>query len=217
MPFNRCFVRSSGLVFRFALMTGQATVLIDGGYFDNINDYSRSEHSSAIDIHDFATELCAEFDYTLLRAKFYHAMPYIDEDDPNSEEQRRKAQSFFDTIDNIQQVQFEEKGRVKLEHTNCPDCSSHFTFPSQKGVDVGIAVDLVEMAADPNSPSAYILVSGDEDLKHAVRAAKDNHANVFLGYAYDRSYDLYSAEALRQEVDHQMNVVDGLVSSATMD
>lgn len=104
---------------------------------------------------------------------------------------------------------------MKQERKNCPDCGSRFTSSSQKGVDVGIAVDLVKMASNANAPDTFILVSGDEDLKHAVRAAKDNHANVYLGFAYDPSHSLYSAQQLRQEVDHQINVVDGFLADVT--
>ena len=199
-------------------MSDKATVLVDGGYFDYINDYSREVHGNAIDLHDFGDKLARAFGCELLRCNFYHAFPYIDDDDPTDTQvdRRESAQSFFDTLDNKPKCQFEEKGRVKQESETCPDCSSRFTSPSQKGVDVGIAVDLVKMASNRNAPDAFVLVSGDEDLKHAVRAAKDNHANVYLGFAYDQSHDLYSAQQLRQEVDHQVNVVDGFLSDVTI-
>ena len=199
-------------------MSDKATVLVDGGYFDYINDYSREVHGNAIDLHDFGDKLAREFGCELLRCNFYHAFPYVDDDDPTDTQidRRESAQSFFDTLDNKPKCQFEEKGRVKQESEICPDCSSRFTSPSQKGVDVGIAVDLVKMASNRNAPDAFVLVSRDEDLKHAVRAAKDNHANVCLGFAYDQSHDLYSAQQLRQEVDHQVNVVDGFLSGVTI-
>jgi uncharacterized LabA/DUF88 family protein len=198
-------------------MSDKATVLVDGGYFDYVNDYCRDEYDEAVDLHDFADKLARAFGCNLLRCNFYHAFPYIDDDEPTDHqiERRQSAQSFFDTLDGKPKCQFEEKGRVKKERQNCPDCSSSFTSPTQKGVDVGIAVDLVKMASDRNSPDAFILVSGDEDLKHAVRAAKDNHANVYLGFAYDPSHGLYSSQQLRQEVDHQINVVDGFLSDVT--
>ncbi len=45
---------SSGFsVFQIS-MSDKATVLVDGGYFDNINDYSRDEYSNPIDLHQFA-------------------------------------------------------------------------------------------------------------------------------------------------------------------
>lgn len=198
-------------------MSDKSVVLVDGGYFDYINDYSREVHGSAINLHDFADKLARVFGGELLRCKFYHAYPYVDDDDPTEEQLRRResTQSFFDTLDSQPKCQFTEKGRVKKERETCPECGTRFYFPSQKGVDVGIAVDLVKMASDKNSPGAFVLVSGDEDLTHAVRAAKDNHANIYLGYAYESSYNLYSSEQLRQEVDHQVNVVDGFLSDVT--
>ncbi len=104
-----------------------------------------------------------------------------------------------------------------MEREHCPDCGNEFKDPSQKGVDVGIAVDLVKMAYSRNPTDAFILISGDEDLKHAVRAAKDNLSNVYLGYAYDSSAQLFSSQQLRQEVDHQVNVVDGFLEDVTVD
>lgn len=199
-------------------MSDKATVLVDGGYFDYINDYSREVHGDAIDLHDFADKLSRLFGCELLRCNFYHAFPYIDDDDPTDDQisHRESAQSFFDTLDGKPKCQFEEKGRVKEEYESCPNCGNTFSFHTQKGVDVGIAVDLVKMASNANAPGAFILVSGDEDLKHAVRAAKDNHANVFLGYAYDPSHQLYSSQQLRQEVDHQHNVVDRFLDDVTV-
>jgi uncharacterized LabA/DUF88 family protein len=189
-------------------MSDKAIILIDGGYYDHINNFYRDEiDSSGIDIYQLSLYLCDWFDVKLLRTKFYHTLPYMD-DDPTEEQQSRRQsqQSFFDTLDSKRKCQFEEKGRVKLDHADCPECGKHFRTKSQKGTDVGIAVELVEMACDKNAPDAFILISGDEDLKHAVRAAKDNHANVFLGYAYKSSHDLYSAQELRNEVDHKMNI-----------
>lgn len=198
-------------------MSDKATVLVDGGYFDYVNDYSREVHGDAIDLHDFADKIAGAFDCDLLRCNFYHAFPYVDDDNPTEKQlsRRKSAQSFFDTLDGKPKCQFEENGRVKQQRETCPDCGSRFKSPSQKGVDVGIAVDLVNMASNRNAPEAFIVVSGDEDLKHAVRAAKDNHANVYLGFAYDPSHSLYSAQQLRQEVDDQINIVDGFLSDVT--
>jgi len=200
-------------------MSDKATVLVDGGYFDNINDYSRDEYSNPIDLHQFAEKISRAFGCELVRCKFYHAYPYVDDDDPTEHQLNRheSAQSFFDTLDGKPKCQFEEKGRVKMEREHCPDCGNEFKDPSQKGVDVGIAVDLVKMAYSRNPTDAFILISGDEDLKHAVRAAKDNLSNVYLGYAYDSSAQLFSSQQLRQEVDHQVNVVDGFLEDVTVD
>lgn len=198
-------------------MSDKAVILVDGGYYTNINYYCEDEFGERIDLSALSEKLCDEFGFGHLRTKFYHARPYIDEDNPTEEQEegRRKAQSFFDTIDNLPKCQFEEKGRVKLDHADCPNCGNHFRPRSQKGVDVGIAVDLVQMASDRNPPEGFIIISGDEDLQHAVRAAKDDHANVFLAYAYNPSYRLFSAEALRQEADQTLNIADDFLSDVT--
>lgn len=198
-------------------MSDKAVFLVDGGYFDYVNSYCRNEHTGPIDLVSFSEAVCSEFGVELLRTKFYNALPYVDDDNPTEEQlqRRQSSQSFFDTVDGLRKCQFERKGRVKEVHANCPECGAHFTEESQKGVDVGIAVDMVEMACDRNAPDAFILLSGDEDLKHAVRAAKDNHANVFLAFAYEPSADLYSAEALRDEADDKFNVADGFLQDVT--
>lgn len=199
-------------------MSGRAIILIDGGYFDHINNYAKDQYGSGVNLVDVSQKVCEQYDLELLRTKYYHSEPFVDDDNPtdHQEERLRSAQSFFDTIDSLERCQFEKKGRVKEEYHTCPECNERFTDQNQKGVDVGIAVDLVEMAADPNAPEAFILISGDEDLKHAVRAAKDNHANVYLGYAYDPSANLYSAQALRDEVDAKFNIVDGFLQDVTL-
>jgi len=71
------------------------------------------------------------------------------------------------------------------------------------------------MALSTNPPDAFVIVSGDEDLTNAVRAAKDSHANVYLGYAHNPEHDLYSAKKLRREVDHQINIADGFLEEVT--
>jgi uncharacterized LabA/DUF88 family protein len=193
-------------------MSGRAIILIDGGYFDYINSHCNDSNGAKIDLVAFSKRLCTEFGLDILRTKYYHAEPYIDDHKPTKQQEERLSdtQSCFYTIKIHERGQFEEKGRVKMESHDCPECNERFRQPSQKGTDVGIAVDLVEMAANKNAPEAFILVSGDEDLKHAVRAAKNNHAVVNLGFAYNPSADLYSAQALRNEVDDKTNVVDFL-------
>lgn len=193
----------------------KATILIDGGYFDYVNQYARDEFGSPIDLVALSEKLCDEFDVDHLRTKYYHALPYQDDQPTQDQISRRQgAQSFFDTIDGLRNCQFEQKGRVREEYATCSHCGRRHTTESQKGVDVGIAVDLVRMAFDQHSPGAFILFSGDEDMKHAVRAAKDTHSQVYLAYAYNRQHNLYSAQNLRQEVDHQVNVADGFLSDA---
>lgn len=198
-------------------MSDKAVVLIDGGYFDHINNYSLDEHGARVDFYKISVKLAQTFNSELLRTKYYHAYPFKDDSDPTDDqiESREKAQSFFDTVDNIDKHQFVNKGRVREERVTCENCGETFMDANQKGVDVGIAVDLVEMAYDQHSPDVFILISGDEDLTHAVSSAKGTHSNVYLAYAYDPAYDLYSSKQLRQAVDAKVNIVDGFLENVT--
>jgi uncharacterized LabA/DUF88 family protein len=200
-----------------AYATDKAVVMVDGGYYDNVSWYLRDTKDEKLDLHKLSLHLCDYFDTKLLRTKFYHSMPYRSNNPTEEQEKRyRRKQSFFDTLDNLPKCQFEEKGRVKQGHADCPSCGEHFTTPSQKGVDVGIAVDLVEMAYQ-NPADAFILISGDEDLKHAVRAAKERLVNVYLAFSADSSHDLYVSSELSKEVDSAINMDPDFLLQAKQD
>ncbi|MEZ3162277.1 NYN domain-containing protein [Halorubrum miltondacostae] len=168
-----------------------SVILIDGGYYDAVNNYVMDDHGSPIDIEEFSHALCDYFDTNLLRTKFYHAPPLNSE----GEEDMSIRQSFFDMIDGCRNHQFVQRGRVR------PDTGN------QKGVDVGIAVDLVDMAHKQRA-EAFILFAGDEDLTHAVESAKDTLHNVYVAYGADPSEDLYVSQKLTQQADAGLNVVE---------
>lgn len=182
-------------------MSGRAVVLIDGGYFDNINSYAHNTFNRPIDVQEFSHTLCDTFDLDLLRSKFYHAPPYQDGNVDYSD-----RQAYFDAIDNMHNHQFEPTGRLRDEYFTCSECNEEFTKPKQKGVDVGIAVDLVDMAHQQQC-DAFILVSGDEDLTHAVERAKDQLANVYLAFAANSAAGLYVSDKLSTEADTAINIV----------
>lgn len=197
-------------------MSDRAVIMIDGGYFDNINYYAQDRCGGSIDLEAFSEYLCDEFDVQHLRTKFYHAYPYQSESPSEEEkEQYARQQKFFDAIDRKRNHQFVERGRVKRQHANCPECEEHFTEPKQKGVDVGIAVDLVEMA-NQNQGQAFILVSGDEDLKHAVEIAKEKLCNVYLAFTADGRESLYVSRKLANEVDDGVNMTPDFLENCVI-
>lgn len=183
-------------------MPGTGVVLIDGGYFDNINDYAQNRYGDPIDVEDFSHALCDTFGLELLRSKFYHAAPVQE-----GEERYASRQAYFDAINNLHNHQFERTGRVRKEHFTCAECGEEFTDNKQKGVDVGIAVDLVDMAHQQGA-DAFILVSGDEDLTHAVERAKDQLANVYLAFAAESAAELFVSDKLSTEADTAINLCD---------
>jgi uncharacterized LabA/DUF88 family protein len=197
----------------------RAVVLVDGGYFDYVNSYCRDVHGSKVDIQAFGEEIADHFGVDLLRLKYYHSLPYSDinrELTPEEQKENERTQSFFDTVDDLTNCEHVKAGRVQESQEHCPKCNQTFRDRNQKGTDVQIAVDLAKMAFNQHSPGYFILVAGDEDLIHGVRVAKDTHSNVYLGYAYDQSHQLFSAQLLRQECDDKVNIVDGFLESVTL-
>jgi len=197
----------------------RAVVLVDGGYFDYVNSYCGNVHGSKVDMQAFGEKITEHFGADLLRLKYYHSLPHSDQDrelSPQEQEENERTQSFFDTIDNLPNCEHVKAGRVQRSREYCPECGSTYQDRNQKGTDVQIAVDLTKMAFDQHSPESFILVAGDEDMIHGVRVAKDTHSNVYLGYAYDESHQLFSADLLRQECDDKVNIVDGFLESVTL-
>jgi len=87
---------------------------------------------------------------------------------------------------------------VKKHPERCRDCGHTWSNFSQKGVDAGIAVDLVHMAYQGGLDS-IILVAEEGDLVHAIEAAKDAYVNVFVAYCDDRSSQISYAEDIVTE------------------
>ena len=207
MPYQPSFPSERRSPFRIhseaTPVSDKAVILIDGGYFDNIDNYAQGEAGGEIDFYRFSSELCKEFDCDLLRTKYYNAYPPQD-DDPTDDQKEYYAsrQRYYDAINNKRKHQFVEMGRVRDEHADCPECDKHFTYHSQKGTDVGIAVDLLDMAYQ-GTADAFILVSGDEDMTLAVDRAKEELCNVYVAFATAgyHPYHLYASDKLTTEAD----------------
>lgn len=184
-------------------MSDKAVILIDGGYFDNVNSYAEDVVGQQIDFDEFSSKLCREFDCELLRTKYYNAFPYQDDNPTDGQQQYYESrQRYYEAINNKRKHQFVEMGRVRDTHHDCPECGDHFVDQSQKGVDVGIAVDLVDMAHE-GTADVFILVSGDEDMTLAVDRAKEELCNVYNAFttAGYPPHHLYASSKLTTEAD----------------
>ena len=49
-------------------------LLVDGGYFDNLNKYLQNNRRKKIDVEKLSLKVCEGMDH--MRTKFYHANPY---------------------------------------------------------------------------------------------------------------------------------------------
>lgn len=138
-------------------------VFIDGSnlFFTMIDKHC----SAGLDYGKFVRKL----DRKLIRAYYYDA-PLIQSD---NQQRYRKQQKFFNALSRTDYLELRygrfERGR-------------------QKGVDVKIAVDMIDKAVQKVYDTA-ILVSGDSDLVPAVNLVKDIGAHVEVAF-FDECYHL---------------------------
>jgi hypothetical protein len=81
--------------------------------------------------------------------------------------------------------------KLKDLHLECPSCSTHFAKQVQKGVDVGVATLIVQLAAQ-NQYDRLILSAGDGDFEDAIKFAKEElHKEFWIaGFEGSVSADL---------------------------
>lgn len=187
-------------------MASKGLILIDGGYYDSLNYFLQDGRGKKIDLEKLSNNLCEEFNLDHLRTNFYHAHPHQSED-PTPEEKEKYGATlrFFEVVDRLRNHQFKKVGRVRPQKEICYECGNKFTIKRQKGVDVGIAIDLISMA-HKNVADAFILVSGDEDFTHAVKLAKDQLCNVYVAFSSNQEYDIYVSRKLTDEADEWYNM-----------
>ena len=175
-------------------MSKKVIILIDGGYFDNLNRHLKKCRGKKINIEKLSSKMCEEMEH--IRTRFYNAAPYQSAN-PTPEEKKRyqSAQKFKYAINRYKNHEYVEVGRVRLVQTRCPKCKKQFEMPKQKGVDVSIALDLVRMARK-RVADIFILLSGDEDLTYAVEMAQEELCNVIVYYTFDKNNSIYGSKKL---------------------
>lgn len=86
------------------------------------------------------------------------------------------------------------------------DHSSEFFTATEKGVDVALAVQLINVALSTNSPDAVILMSNDTDLEPAVEFVLEEtgtHIEI-ASWGGEGSYPLYLRKFLSQDPPRHM-------------
>ena len=176
----------------------KAIVLIDGGYFDNLNRYLQDKRGKKISFEKLSKKVCETVGVGHYLTRFYHAYPYQDEVPTEDQKQRyRNTQRFFYSIDHIKDHQFVNVGRVRPVYFTCSKCNSNVMERKQKGVDVGTALDLVEMAKR-HVADLFIFITGDEDYTKAVELARKELAKVAIFYVHDQANNIYFSEELNE-------------------
>ena len=131
-----------------------------------------------------------------VRTYYYTCMPYRS-DPPTKEEQElyRKVEKFHDAIDKL--PRFEIKlGRLQK-------IGGKFT---QKGVDMQLGVDLVQMSASKQIDKA-ILIASDSDFVYAIEKAKSAGVVTTLVYFSDDKIN----PSLEKASDEKIKIDDAFI------
>ncbi len=109
---------------------------------------------------------------------------------------------------NAQNIRYNESGKLKVRDSDiCKNCSHHDLRMQEKGVDVGIAVDMVVDALQ-HKAEKLVLVSSDTDLLPAVKAAKAAGANVtYVGFS-NKTTKAIVAESHETEIIRDREIID---------
>lgn len=163
----------------------RAAIFIDGAYFDHV---IRDELDGArIDFSKLVRKMVADLD--LLRAYYYHCLPYQSQS-PTPEEQERfsRAQKFYKALERLPRF---EVRRGKLEYRGRTEEGKPIFI--QKRVDLALGVDLVRLAVSGRITHA-LLIAGDSDLLPAIEVAKADGVSIHLfhGRIHRPHEDLWS-------------------------
>ncbi|MBI5347484.1 MAG: NYN domain-containing protein [Candidatus Aenigmarchaeota archaeon] len=185
-----------------------AIIFIDGNNFYH-NVKNMRIKPSRIDFKKLSEVVCSNFNVNWSRTRYYNSIPNVEDDKEiywkhiNFLEELGKLPKFDIITRKIQRSSSKEllaekrgiianlglcKNCKPLVETNCYDCIGSVKL-REKGIDVKIAVDMVEFAVKDKC-NCIILVSGDADFIPALKLVEENKKSVcsaFLraGYAYE--------------------------------
>ena len=77
--------------------------------------------------------------------------------------------------------------RLRNKRKSCPHCAQSYFVDEQKGVDVGVAVDMIELA--PHYEQA-ILVSGDGDFEGVVSRIRQRYARRVIVINWENTIEI---------------------------
>ena len=165
-------------------MADRVMVYIDGSnlYHSLNNEFGRTN----LDFFRFSKKLVGE-DRQLVRTYYYNA-PLDYKKQP---EQYRSQQKFFDALRRIEYFEV-RLGRL-VYSKGWPSIP-----PTEKGVDIRIATDMLVHAVADNYDVA-VLVSGDTDFVDAVQAVKGRGLHVEAAL-----FPMFGSQTLRDAVDKEI-------------
>jgi len=171
----------------------KVAIFIDGGFLRAIlRDYFNKERIDFLKLSDELSQGCERF-----RTYYYISPPY--QSQAPTPEERKRVSDMDRFLYNLRQFPRFEVRLGKLRKTN-----DHRKPFEQKGVDVLLSIDLVQLSVKGSIDQA-ILVTGDSDFCPAVRVAKDNQMVVkLLTYPSMCSDELFSLCDERVMIDNDL-------------
>jgi len=174
----------------------KAAVFIDGGYFAKVlKDYFGE---ARIDYLRLSETLCSG--YERFRTYYYNCMPY--QSDPPTDEEKARYQNMQRFVVSLQRMP-----RFVVRLGRLRKTKDGF---EQKGVDVQLAIDLVELSLTASIQKA-IIIAGDADYVPPVKKARDSHALVHLYY-----YPGTVSMELRDNCDERTEITQRLIDQVRM-
>ena len=150
----------------------RTAILIDGNNFYKgcYLNFNRAD----VDFRKLGLKLCKVVDGELLRIYYYNA--HVSKTlDPLGFQRQQK---FFDNLRATPYITLKLGHLVYHRlHNDAPGSAQY--FPTEKGIDVQIAVDMIRLGL-LKACEGIILVSGDSDYIHAVRFAKDLGSKIYV-------------------------------------
>ena len=180
---------------------GVAVAFLDGGYLEKVLYY---DHQNArIDFLKLAWEMASPDQ--LLRAYYYHCMPY--QSNPPTTDERSRYSTKHKFITALKYLPHFEVRLGRLVKRGV-DASGEPIFV-QKRVDCMVGVDMA-LLAGKRTITAVSLVSGDSDLIPAVEAVKNEGIQVTLWHG-SSSKDTRPSDDLFQVCDDRRELTPDLI------
>jgi uncharacterized LabA/DUF88 family protein len=151
----------------------KTAIFIDGGYISKI--LKKESHNISVDYEKLVKELVPVKD-NLLRTYYYDCEPYQSSPPTDDEKQRfSKSQLFHHKLKSLSKFDVKLGKLQKIKDTF-----------KQKGVDVLLSIDLVELSLINKIDNA-ILIAGDSDYIPAITRVKAHGVTVHLYHSQNTS------------------------------